>query len=49
MRNASLIMKSTLPTNITWKQINWIHVNRYVEKNYNNEYTVPKVLEISAK
>jgi len=32
MRNASLIMKSTLPTNITWKQINWIHVNRYVEK-----------------
>ena len=32
MRNASLIMKSTLPTNITWKQINCIHVNRYVEK-----------------
>lgn len=32
MRNASLIMKSTLPNNITWKQINWIHVYRYVEK-----------------
>lgn len=32
MRDASLIMKSTLPNNITWKQINWIHVYRYVEK-----------------
>lgn len=32
MRNASLIMKSTLPNNITWKQINWVHVYRYVEK-----------------
>ncbi|MCB2314268.1 group II intron reverse transcriptase/maturase [Clostridium tagluense] len=32
MRNTSLIMKSTLPNNITWKQINWIHVYRYVEK-----------------
>ena len=31
MRNASL-MKSTLPNNITWKHINWVHVNRYVEK-----------------
>jgi len=32
MRNASLIMKSTLPNNLTWKQINWVHVYRYVEK-----------------
>jgi len=32
MRNASLIMKSTLPHNITWKQINWDHVYNYVEK-----------------
>lgn len=32
MRDASLIMKSTLPNNITWKQINWLHVYRYVEK-----------------
>jgi RNA-directed DNA polymerase len=32
MRNASPIMKPTLPNNITWKQINWIHVYRYVEK-----------------
>ncbi len=33
MRNTSLKMKSTLPNNIeTWKQINWVHVNRYVEK-----------------
>lgn len=31
MRNTS-IKKSTLPNNITWKQINWVHVNRYVEK-----------------
>lgn len=32
MRNALLIMKSTLPHNITWKQINWVHVYNYVEK-----------------
>jgi len=32
MRNTSLIMKSTLPNNITWKQFNWFDVNRYVEK-----------------
>ena len=32
MRNTSLIMKSTLPNDITWKQVNWVHVYRYVEK-----------------
>ena len=32
MRNALLIMKSTLPHNTTWKQINWVHVYSYVEK-----------------
>ncbi len=32
MRNTSLIMKSTLPNNLTWKQINWVHVYRHVEK-----------------
>src|SRR5665647_3671869 len=32
MRNTSLIMKSTLPHNITWKQIDWVHVYNYVEK-----------------
>ncbi|UNC93536.1 reverse transcriptase N-terminal domain-containing protein [Candidatus Contubernalis alkalaceticus] len=33
MRNTSLKMKSTLPDDTkTWKQINWVHVNRYVEK-----------------
>jgi RNA-directed DNA polymerase len=32
MRNTSLRMKSTLPNNITWKQINWVHAQRYVEK-----------------
>ncbi len=32
MRNALLKMKSTLPHNITWKQINWVHVYKYLEK-----------------
>ncbi len=33
MRNASLIVKSTLPNDIkTWKQINCLHVKRYVGK-----------------
>ena len=32
MRNASRKMESTLPNNISWKQINWIHINRYVEE-----------------
>lgn len=32
MRNTSILLKSTLPNNITWKQINWVHVNKYVEK-----------------
>ena len=34
MRNTSLKMKSTLPNNskIIWSQINWLSINRYVEK-----------------
>ena len=31
MRNTSL-MKSTLPNNISWEEVNWIRTTRYVEK-----------------